>query len=388
MGQGLGLSLSLRNYRPSGPPPTPSAPVITSSSITGTPEDGETLTAIASVTGYPSPARTYQWQASGVDIDGEDGQTIVLNAATMGLTDGETISCEITVTNTEGSDSDEPTIAFVGEEVETPTAPELTQTSPTGTNPMAWESDYFDMASDETDYIRMRWRVDGGSWNYSTDHLFTNDDYFDSLDGTLIIPWPEYNAATFTTGELVEIQEGVLRSGVTVWSASISDTMADLIAPTAFDPASKHVAIGLLDSNRTAVLNYGGSGDVIVSGLTAKNVGAKVAFTVGTGAGAFGIGVGTTSGDFSTRKLFLHSGNYAEVNGSGVADYGLPTSNGSTIELELVANGSNRDVLVTKNGGSARTFATDSASPLYFYVWFNPDNPPPITISTFDQWGP
>lgn len=115
---GLGLGINAIAVRGGGAPaptptPTPSAPAITSSSISGTAEDGQTLTVNRSATGYPSPSWTYQWQVGGVDITGETAQTIVLDEAGMGLSDGDTISCEITATNTEGSDSAEPTIAYV-----------------------------------------------------------------------------------------------------------------------------------------------------------------------------------------------------------------------------------------------------------------------------------
>ncbi len=129
----LGIGLGLWLHRPGGTytPPADTTPAITSSSITGTPEDGETLTAQRTATGYPSPSFTYQWQASGTNIGGQTAQTIVLDAAGMGLTNGETISCEITATNTEGSDTDEPTIAFVvPADV---TAPTITSGNPSGT---------------------------------------------------------------------------------------------------------------------------------------------------------------------------------------------------------------------------------------------------------------
>lgn len=112
LGIGLGLGLNARRLG-GGEPPVPAAPVITSSSISGTPEDGQTLTANRTVMGYPSPAISYQWQHEGTNISGETAQTIVLDMAAMGLADGDMISCEITATNSEGSDTAEPAIAFV-----------------------------------------------------------------------------------------------------------------------------------------------------------------------------------------------------------------------------------------------------------------------------------
>lgn len=88
------------------------APAFASSSISGTPQDGEVLTANASVTGNPTPTLAYQWQKNGTNISGQTASTITLNESGMSLVDGDTISCEITATNSEGSASAEPTIAY------------------------------------------------------------------------------------------------------------------------------------------------------------------------------------------------------------------------------------------------------------------------------------
>jgi hypothetical protein len=88
------------------------APVFTASSISGTAEDGEVLTANATVTGTPTPTLSYQWQNNGTNISGETASTITLDADAMSLTNGDTISCEITATNSEGTATAEPTIVF------------------------------------------------------------------------------------------------------------------------------------------------------------------------------------------------------------------------------------------------------------------------------------
>jgi hypothetical protein len=88
------------------------APEITASSITGSPFDGEVLTATATVTGTPSPTLTYQWQRNGTSISGATASTLTLNAGSQGWVDGDTISCEITATNGSGSDSAEPTRTY------------------------------------------------------------------------------------------------------------------------------------------------------------------------------------------------------------------------------------------------------------------------------------
>ena len=90
-----------------------SSPSFTSSSVSGTAEDGETLTANATATGNPTPTFAYQWQKNGADISGETAITIVLDESTMSLSDGDTISCEITATNSEGSANAEPSTSYV-----------------------------------------------------------------------------------------------------------------------------------------------------------------------------------------------------------------------------------------------------------------------------------
>lgn len=143
---GIGLHLGLNQHgiaETPAPAPSPTAPAITASSITGTPEDGQTLTAHYTATGYPTPTPDYQWQVNGTDISGETGATIALDEAGMGLVDADTISCEIIVTNTEGSDTAEPTIAYVG--AGAPSAPVLSDLSTgwtAGDNPPSWQSVY------------------------------------------------------------------------------------------------------------------------------------------------------------------------------------------------------------------------------------------------------
>jgi len=95
------------------PAPDPVAPVISGASITGTAENGGTLTASATITGDPTPTVAYQWQKIGTNISGETSQTITLDESGMSLSNGNTISCEITATNIAGSNSAEPTISYV-----------------------------------------------------------------------------------------------------------------------------------------------------------------------------------------------------------------------------------------------------------------------------------
>jgi hypothetical protein len=83
--------------------PDPSAPVIVGLPvISGVERAGETLTATpASVTGYPTPDITWQWERSGSPISGATNSTYLLVAADI----GETITVVQTATNSEGSDT-------------------------------------------------------------------------------------------------------------------------------------------------------------------------------------------------------------------------------------------------------------------------------------------
>jgi hypothetical protein len=104
------------------------------------------------------------------------------------------------------------------------TAPVLTQTSSAGANPLGWSSDYTDLIIGE-DYICCRWRIDGGAYTNETNVLFDSDFFLTyGVDG-VNYPWPLFDAQTFTAGQVVEVQEGILRDGVTTWSSTLSDTI-------------------------------------------------------------------------------------------------------------------------------------------------------------------
>lgn len=121
------------------------------------------------------------------------------------------------------------TVIGVFEPGETPggaVAPVLTRTSVAGTNPMSWSSDYTDLIID-TDYICCRWRVDGGAWTNETNVLFDSAFFMDYGVDAATYPWPLFAAATFNGGEVIDVQEGILRApDATVWSTSLTDTMA------------------------------------------------------------------------------------------------------------------------------------------------------------------
>lgn len=143
----LDLALRLNSLRllGEGEEEEPSIPAFTVDCvIAGDPVEDETLTVTpGTVTGYPVPTRSYQWQADDGggwdDIVGETDTTLVLTSAEV----GSDIRCIETATNTEGSDTSTsnelgpveaasvpaPTVAAVG----TPTSGigDLTVTWPT-----------------------------------------------------------------------------------------------------------------------------------------------------------------------------------------------------------------------------------------------------------------
>jgi hypothetical protein len=84
-----------------------SIPVFTvDPAISGDLDYGNTLTCSdGTVTGYPTPTLTRQWQSDGVNISGETGNTYTSVFGDV----GDTITCEVTATNAYGSDMAEAT---------------------------------------------------------------------------------------------------------------------------------------------------------------------------------------------------------------------------------------------------------------------------------------
>jgi hypothetical protein len=79
------------------------APAFVSSTITGTAEDGQVLTAAFAATGLPAVTLAYQWRKNGTNIAGQTARTITLNEASMGLAQADEISCVGVATNGVGS---------------------------------------------------------------------------------------------------------------------------------------------------------------------------------------------------------------------------------------------------------------------------------------------
>ncbi len=89
------------------------APDITALSISGTPQNGETLTASFAVTGDQPITNTFQWQFNGTAISGQTGSTITLNETSMGLFNGGEIAVSYSASNPGGSDTARATTTFV-----------------------------------------------------------------------------------------------------------------------------------------------------------------------------------------------------------------------------------------------------------------------------------
>ncbi|GAB4478160.1 MAG: hypothetical protein OHK0018_09130 [Erythrobacter tepidarius] len=87
-------------------------PAFLSNGIAGTPDNGEALVAQWTAAGTQPITATYQWQKNGVNIAGQTGKVITLDAAGMGLVNGDTISCEITLSNIAGSTTIEPAVSY------------------------------------------------------------------------------------------------------------------------------------------------------------------------------------------------------------------------------------------------------------------------------------
>lgn len=82
------------------------APAFTvSPAITGDPYIGDVLTCDGgTATGDPTPTKSYQWKVNGSNISGETSSTYTIDDADLDV--GDSVTCEVTATNTEGSDSD------------------------------------------------------------------------------------------------------------------------------------------------------------------------------------------------------------------------------------------------------------------------------------------
>lgn len=94
-------SLITLGFHPTSGSPTPAAPTNAAlPTLSGSPFEGETLeVSTGAWSGYPSIVITYQWTADAVAIPGETANSYLVEAGRI----GETITCEVTATNSEGA---------------------------------------------------------------------------------------------------------------------------------------------------------------------------------------------------------------------------------------------------------------------------------------------
>ena len=82
---------------------SPKAPAfVVPPSITGTPAPGSVISCLVTknmVIGAPDPTIAYQWSVAGVPMDGETLPQFAVQAVDV----GETLTCEVTLTNASGS---------------------------------------------------------------------------------------------------------------------------------------------------------------------------------------------------------------------------------------------------------------------------------------------
>lgn len=235
--------------------------------------------------------------------------------------------------------------------VAAPDAPVITQTTAAGNNPMQWDATYTNLIIG-TDYIRCRWRIDAGAWTYETDVLFDSAFYLDyGVDG-VAYPWPLFTAEVFTTGQVVDVQEGILRGGITTWSNTLTDTMAasGLPIPSTglgiYQNAADLSTMWQLVAGATAVA---ADGDVVGrwddQSINARHLAAAA--------------------DNTTRPTYHTAGgiHYVEFDGSNdmlryLADLGLWNASGFTLAIAMrsVSNATAAALVSSGNTGSNNQF--------------------------------
>lgn len=169
-------------------------------------------------------------------------------------------------------------------------------------------------------------------------------------------------------------------------TADFDVTTIALGPPTvAWDPATKTPGAALTGNNRVMTGAYGGEQHFAYS-TSARGIGSKVAFTIGSSASPSNSLRLTTAAGGGTDTLLLANGGYVEVNGVQGSNYGY--TSGDVIELELVANAGDpelMDVLARKNGGAPRRFVTATAGDVFFAASVSATSPS-ITISDYTHW--
>lgn len=227
-----------------------------------------------------------------------------------------------------------------GQTLTGPPPPVLTRTSAAGINPMAWTSSITGAMVD-VDNIRCRWRVNGGAWTYETDHLFTSDDAFDAIDGTLSFVWPLFDAYNFPASALVEVQEAIARPGYSdSWSTILSDTMAGT-NPVLYTHGGQASSAASATSQSFTNLPFT-STDAIVAitcfstaGGTTSSVPTSVTLTPSAGGSAVNLTLIGSGGRAASRGFAVYRGTLAAA-----ANHNLQITRPAAAEANVVMYGS------------------------------------------------
>lgn len=215
-----------------------------------------------------------------------------------------------------------------------------------GSNPVNWNSTYPNVLVDQ-DYIRLKWRVNGGAWQVDTDQLLTSQKILDGF------AWPLFDAAPFGAGELLEIQEFIVRNGVEGTGSNIlSVTMLDLQPNAfAFTDVTGATAQTLYTSNSFTVAGINGAAPIgITGGEYEKNNSGVWTTANGTVVNGDTVRVRQTSGNAGvTTNTVLTIGGISDtysVTVAGTAFAFSTTAKNANITL------SNNDKTATITGGS------------------------------------
>jgi len=236
LGLGLGLRLGTGIIAPATPA-TLTLPTDTADGTSGmtgtvtTNRSSGTLYWFISTSATPPTAANLK-AAVGAAAAGSQAVTAsgVQNIVDTGLTASTTYYTHYLHNNTAGDSNIATADGFTTAAAPTD-APVLTQTSTAGQNPLDWSGSYANWTTG-VDYLGCRWRINGGAWTNETERLIDSDLSLQMLEGSASFAWPLFDAQTFTSGQLIEVQEWINRSGVIAYSNTLSDTMAGAVAFT------------------------------------------------------------------------------------------------------------------------------------------------------------
>lgn len=171
-------------------------------------------------------------------------------------------------------------------------APVLTQTSADGANPLTFTITFGDFIID-TDVFEFRHRVNAGAWVDETSQPVTSAWYDDHIIDGDPISKPNYEGATFSSGEDVGVQAGITRgAAATVWSTELTDEMA--VTDVTFSYGDKATSAASSTSVSFLTKAFAGGGRALIVLTCYSNAGGSVdsvptALTITPSAGGAGI---------------------------------------------------------------------------------------------------